>query len=69
MRQWSEGFQPYNVITLSLSSLQSLTVTMAHAVKCSTTFTSPFALGHKQSEHGNILFDMVNQSKELENIT
>ena len=69
MKQWSDGFQPYNVIILSLSFLQLFTVTTAHAEKYSTRFTSPFALGYKQSEHGNILCEMLRQSKELENIT
>ena len=47
MRLWSDGFHPYNVIILSSSSLQLFTVTIAHAEKYSTRFTSPFALGNK----------------------
>ena len=54
-RLWSDGFQPYNVITLSSSFLQLFTVTMAHTEKYSTRFTSPFTLGYKQNEHGNIM--------------
>ena len=69
MRLWSDGFQPCNVIILSSSSLQLFTVTMAHTEQHSTRFTSPFALGYKQSEHGNILCEMLRHSKELENIT
>ena len=69
MRLWSEGSQPYNVITLSSSSLQLFTVTMTHVEQLSTTFTSPFASEHKQSEHGNILCEMLKQSKESEEVT
>ena len=43
MRLWSAGFQPYNVMTLSSSSLQLFTVIMAYTEKYSTRFTSPFA--------------------------
>ena len=46
MRLGSDGFQPCNVITLSSSYLQLFTVTMAHAEKYSTGFTSPFRLGY-----------------------
>ena len=42
---------------------------MAHEEHYSTQFTSSFALEYKQSEHGNILCEMLRHSKELENIT
>ena len=64
MRLWSFG-----LITLSSSSLQLLTVIIAHAEKYSTRFTSPCVLGYKQSEHWNILDQILRQSEELENIT
>ena len=69
MRMWSDGFQPYNVITMSSSSILLFVVIMAHVQQYSIRVTSPFALGYKKSEHGNILFKMLRQSKELKKIT
>ena len=42
------------MITLSSSSFQLFTVTKSHAEHYSAIFTSPFALGYQQSDHGNI---------------
>ena len=53
----------------ALSTLQLFKVTTAHTEGYSTRLTSWLALGCKQSEHGNILCEMLRQSKELENIT
>ena len=68
MRLWSDGLQPYNMITLSSWSLQLFTLTMAHAEQYSTRYISLVALGYKQSEHGNVLCEMLRQSKELKKI-
>ena len=69
MRFFTDGFQPYNVITVSSLSLEPFTVAIVHAEKCSSKFTSPFALEYKQSEHEDILYEMLRKSKELENVT
>ena len=48
IRLWSDGFQPYDVITLYALSLQLFIITIPHAEHYSTRFVSSFALGYKQ---------------------
>ena len=48
--------QPYYMSILSSSSLQLIMVIIVHAELYLIRLTSPFALGYKQTEHGNILF-------------
>ncbi len=68
---WSDGFQKNTLVKTKKTSLQLFIVYVVppDGIRDIVKYTFPFALGKKQKDHQVLLLEILQQTKELKQIT